>query len=150
MTARGPSPAMRLSDAQVAAFRHDGFLRIEALTDDAELEALLRLYDELFRREGGFEAGDRIDLTPEADRRPLPQIVNPERYAPQLTEGLAYRNAREVARQLLGPGCVPTGNHAILKPARTGAATPWHQAAAWALRSARSANLRAAKKLSRT
>ena len=25
------------------------------------------------------------------------------------------------------PDCVPTGNHAILKPARIGGATPWHQ-----------------------
>jgi ectoine hydroxylase-related dioxygenase (phytanoyl-CoA dioxygenase family) len=60
-------------------------------------------------------------------RAPLPQIVNPERYAPRLIQGLAYRNAREIARQLLGSDCVPTGNHAILKPARIGGATPWHQ-----------------------
>ena len=60
-------------------------------------------------------------------RAPLPQIVNPERYAPRLIQGLAYRNAGEIARQLLGPDCMPTGNHAILKPARIGGATPWHQ-----------------------
>jgi hypothetical protein len=116
-----------LTDAQVASFRRDGFLRVEALTDAAELGVLLALYDDLFSREGGIDADDRIDLVPGEGRSPLPQIVNPERYAPRLVEGQAYRNAREIAAQLLGPGCLPTGNHAILKPARTGAATPWHQ-----------------------
>jgi ectoine hydroxylase-related dioxygenase (phytanoyl-CoA dioxygenase family) len=116
-----------MTNAQAASFHRDGFLRIEALTDEAELTLLLGLYDGLFRREAGFDAGDRIDLAPEPGRKPLPQIVNPERYAPRLVEGLAYRNAREIARQLLGPGCVPTGNHAILKPARIGGDTPWHQ-----------------------
>jgi hypothetical protein len=124
--ARGlPSP-VRLTDAQSASFRRDGFLRVDALADDEELERLLALYDELFRRDGGFDLGDRIDLIP-MNGRALPQIVNPERYAPRLVEGAAYRNAQAIARQLLGPGCVPTGNHAILKPARIGGATPWHQ-----------------------
>jgi hypothetical protein len=118
---------MRLTDAQVAAFRRDGFLRVDALTDAAEAEELLGLYDELFHRDTGFAAGDRIELNADVARAPLPQIVNPERYAPRLIQGQAYRNAGAIARQLLGSGCVPTGNHAILKPARVGGATPWHQ-----------------------
>ena len=127
MTAGSLPPPVRLTDTQVASFQRDGFLCIDALTDDAEVEVLLRLYDELFQRDGGFVAGDRIELNADATRAPLPQIVNPERYAPRLIQGLAYRNAREIAGQLLGPHCVPTGNHAILKPARIGGATPWHQ-----------------------
>jgi hypothetical protein len=126
MRARDLTAPARLTDAQAASFRRDGFLRIDALADDAELEALLAPYDELFRREAGFDAGDRIDLIPK-EGRALPQVVNPERYAPRLIEGAAYRNAQAIARQLLGPGCVPTGNHAILKPARIGGDTPWHQ-----------------------
>jgi hypothetical protein len=120
-------PPLRLTDTQVASFRRDGFMRIDALSNDAEVEVLLGLYDELFQREGGFETGDRIELNADVARAPLPQIVNPERYAPRLIRGAAYRNAREIAAQLLGPGCMPTGNHAILKPARIGGATPWHQ-----------------------
>ena len=127
MTAGGESSRRLLTDAQVAAFRRDGFIRIDALTDEAERDVLLALYDDLFRQEGGFEAGDRIDLVPGAGPARLPQVVNPERYAPRLVEGDAYRNARAIAEQLLGPGCQPTGNHAILKPARIGGETPWHQ-----------------------
>ena len=127
MTAPALPVTVPLTDAQRASFHRDGFLRIDALTDDAEVELLLGLYDELFRRDGGFDDGDRIELNADVAGAPLPQVVNPERYAPRLVQGLAYRNAREMARKLLGPGCVPTGNHAILKPARIGAATPWHQ-----------------------
>jgi Phytanoyl-CoA dioxygenase (PhyH) len=116
-----------LTDAQVASFRREGYLRVDALTDAAEIDVLLGLYDELFKRDGGFAAGDRIELNADVTRAPLPQIVNPERYAPRLVQGPAYRNARGIARQLLGPECVPTGNHAILKPGRIGGATPWHQ-----------------------
>lgn len=118
---------MQLTDAQVAAFRRDGFLRIDALTDGAEVEELLGLYDELFHRDRGFAAGDRIELNADVARAPLPQVVNPERYAPRLIQGRAFRNAGTIARQLLGSDCMPTGNHAILKPARIGGATPWHQ-----------------------
>ncbi len=121
------APSFKLTDAQVASFDRDGFLRVDALTDHAEVEVLLGLYDDLFKRKEGFDEGDRIELNADVARAPLPQVVNPERYAPLLIQGLAYRNAREIARQLLGPGCVPTGNHAILKPARIGGATPWHQ-----------------------
>ena len=127
MTAPALPVAVPLTDAQRASFQRDGFLRIDAITDDAEVELLLGLYDELFRRDGGFDAGDRIELNADVARAPLPQVVNPERYAPRLVQGLAFRNAQAIARQLLGPGCVPTGNHAILKPARIGGGTPWHQ-----------------------
>ena len=117
----------RLTDAQLTSFERDGFLRIEALTDHAEIEVLLGLYDELFQRGGGFDSGDRIELNADVAAAPLPQIVNPERYVPRLVQGSAYRNAQAISRQLLGAGCAPTGNHAILKPARIGGATPWHQ-----------------------
>lgn len=127
MTAQGLPLPLRLTDAQVASFQHDGFLRVDALTDDAEVEVLLGLYDGLFRQDGGFDPGDRIELNADVAYAPLPQVVNPERYAPRLVQGSAYRNAREIGRQLLGPDCVPTGNHAILKPAHIGGATPWHQ-----------------------
>ena len=120
-------PGLRLTDAQLACYERDGFLRIDSLADEAEVEALTALYDELFDRGAGFADGDRIELNPDLGAAPLPQIVNPERYAPRLVQGPAYRNAQAIARQLLGPGCVPTGNHAILKPARIGGDTPWHQ-----------------------
>jgi ectoine hydroxylase-related dioxygenase (phytanoyl-CoA dioxygenase family) len=116
-----------LTAEQVGAFDRDGFLAIDALTDDDEVAALCDAYDELFQRTSGFADGDRIDLVADGERGLLPQILNPERYVPTVVQGHAYRNATAIALQLLGAGCRPTGNHAILKHAGHGAATPWHQ-----------------------
>lgn len=116
-----------LSDAQVESYRNSGFVAINALTDSSEIAELRDLYDEMFARASGFAVGDRLDLLTHSARCVLPQIINPERYAPRLVQGQAFRNATIIARQLLGEGCEPMGNHAILKPAQVGAATPWHQ-----------------------
>src|SRR5688500_3327523 len=88
------------------------------------------VYDRLFQEKAGREFGDQFDLagTDEEGREAaLPQILNPARYAPELTEGLFRINALAVARQLLGPDAAYRGEHAIYKPARYGAETPWHQ-----------------------
>jgi ectoine hydroxylase-related dioxygenase (phytanoyl-CoA dioxygenase family) len=123
----GTEEALPLRAAQIAAFDRDGFISIDALTDHAEVEALRGRYDELFRRASGFADGDRLELVAGGERSLLPQIVNPERYAPELIAGRAYRNAQHIARQLLGEDFEPAGNHAIMKPAGHGAPTPWHQ-----------------------
>lgn len=113
--------------AQIEAFARDGFLAVAALTDAREIAALRGCYDALFERASGFARGDRLELLVEGKRSLLAQIVNPERYAPQLLQGQAFRTAQVVARQLLGEPCEAHGHHAILKPAAHGAATPWHQ-----------------------
>ncbi|MCW2837692.1 MAG: phytanoyl-CoA dioxygenase [Marmoricola sp.] len=53
--------------------------------------------------------------------------MNPHHYAPQLLLTTAYRNAVRLAAQLLGDRVTFEGMHAIRNPARSGAATPWHQ-----------------------
>ncbi len=122
---------LELSTLQVEAFERDGYLSIDALSEAVEIASLLADCDAMFALETGFQDGDRLELSGAQARRTLPQIVNPERYAPRLLQGLAYRNAQALARRLLGADCVPTGNHAIVKPAYIGAETPWHQDAAY-------------------
>ena len=116
-----------LTEAQVATFERDGFITIDQLADADEVASWRESYDELFARAGGFADNDRIDLAPVGERPVLPQIINPERYLPQLVRGRAYANARAVARQLLGGDAAAMGNHAINKPGGDGAPTPWHQ-----------------------
>jgi ectoine hydroxylase-related dioxygenase (phytanoyl-CoA dioxygenase family) len=53
--------------------------------------------------------------------------MNPDQYAPELLLTIAYRNAVRLAAQLLGERVTFEGMHAIRKPPRNGAATPWHQ-----------------------
>ncbi len=85
------------------------------------------IYDDLFEGRRAVSEGDRLELAGDADRPILPQIVNPERYAPELLETVAYANAASIALALLGDEATPGGMHAIRKPAHHGAATPWHQ-----------------------
>ena len=117
-----------LTQVQVDRFHERGFLRLEAITSQEEVTALQGVYDRLFEPGALISERDRLELAGSPDAPPaLPQIVNPERYAPQLLETVAYRNATRVAAQLLGDDVKPAGMHAIRKPAKDGAATPWHQ-----------------------
>lgn len=117
-----------LTDRQVDDFHRDGFVTVEALTSADEVVALQGIYDRLFEPGAAVDAQDRIELAGDRDaERTLPQILNPDRYAPELLETVAYRNAEGLARQLLGDQTEPMGMHAIRKPPRSGAPTPWHQ-----------------------
>jgi ectoine hydroxylase-related dioxygenase (phytanoyl-CoA dioxygenase family) len=116
-----------LTPQQIERFRSDGFLQLEAITDAEEIERLAGIYDELFDGRRAVAAGDRLELAGDAEKPVLPQIVNPERYAPELLETVAHANATAIALQLLGDSSASAGMHAIRKPPHHGAATPWHQ-----------------------
>jgi phytanoyl-CoA dioxygenase PhyH len=120
--------SVSLTPDQVDAFHRDGFLSIDHITTADEVTVLQDIYDKLFEVDAQIDERDRLELAAGKDAPPaLPQIVNPDHYAPELRDTLAYRNAQVVAAQLLGPEVQPAGMHAIRKPPRDGAATPWHQ-----------------------
>jgi ectoine hydroxylase-related dioxygenase (phytanoyl-CoA dioxygenase family) len=94
------------------------------------VERLRAIYDRIFAERAGRDVGDQFDLAgadEEGKAATLPQILNPSKYAPELLEAAYRANAETLARQLLGPDAKFLGEHAIFKPARIGAATPWHQ-----------------------
>ena len=128
-------PTVTLTAEQIDAFHRDGYLALPALTTAEEVERLQSLYDHLFATNAGRDQGDHLDLvtTDEDDQTPvLPQILNPSKYAPELANTQLRANAEAIARQLLGPEAQFNGEHAILKPPHTEAATPWHQDEAYA------------------
>ena len=117
-----------LSQEQIDRCHERGFLRLEAITTQEEVTRLQGVYDRLFEPGALVSEKDRLELAGDADAPPaLPQIVNPDHYAPELRETVAHANARRIAAQLLGDEVGSAGMHAIRKPARDGAATPWHQ-----------------------
>src|SRR5688572_102716 len=123
-------PTVTLTAEQVAFFHENGFLALDSLTTQEEVAWMRDVYDRLFLERAGREVGDQFDLagTDEEDKEAaLPQILNPVKYAPELAEGLFRVNAFAVCRALLGPEATMGGDHAILKPARIGSETPWHQ-----------------------
>lgn len=109
-----------------AGYADDGYLVVRGLTTEAEVLGLQAVYDRLFDPATEIAAEDRVELAGGASGS-LPQILNPDRYAPELRETTAYRNASALAQSLLGPEVEPMGLHAIRKPPRSGAPTPWHQ-----------------------
>ncbi|MGH3317893.1 MAG: phytanoyl-CoA dioxygenase family protein [Nocardioidaceae bacterium] len=125
---RTDEDAVTLNAEQVQHYHEHGYLQIDALTSADEVEQLQGIYDRLFETGADVDDRDRIELAGDKDGPPaLPQILNPDHYAPELLETVAYRNAQRVARSLLGDEVRPTGMHAIRKPPRDGAETPWHQ-----------------------
>jgi ectoine hydroxylase-related dioxygenase (phytanoyl-CoA dioxygenase family) len=91
---------------------------------------LREAYDRIFQTRAGREEGNQFDLAgsdEEGQQAALPQILGPEKYAPELWDTLARANALQICRQLLGEDMQAQGSHAIFKPAHHGAVTPWHQ-----------------------
>ena len=123
------NPTVILTEEQIRSFHENGFLTLPAISTPAEVELLRGVFDRLFSGQAGFKEGAQYDMVGGDDGKPakLPQIINPVNYAPELRDTLFRANALGIARQLLGPDAGPTFEHAILKPARYGAATPWHQ-----------------------
>lgn len=132
----GPPPPgdlrAEVTAEQVAAFHDQGFVAVGALTTAEELEWLREVFDHLFaERVGGF-VGGYFDLSRPYDsdgEDRLPQVLYPSSRVPRLRDTLLFRNARAVARALLGAGDddVQVWDHMIHKPAHHGEALPWHQ-----------------------
>ena len=124
------NPTVQITDEDVAHFKTKGWLRMDAITTPDEVERLRGIFDRLFEERAGWERGRSFDMVGNDAREQKPrlaQILRPTDFAPELND-IAFRaNAMEIARRLLGPGTEPWFEHAILKPARDGAATPWHQ-----------------------
>ena len=119
-----------LTAEQIASFRRDGYLAIEAITSAEELVWMREVYDRLFAERAGREEGNQFDLAgtdEEGVPAGLPQILSPSKYAPELKETHYWTNALAIGKQVLGPAAKIDFDHAILKPAGHGAPTPWHQ-----------------------
>jgi len=123
-------PTVQICQEQVQFFHENGYLSIPTITTQEEIERLKIIYDRLFSQRAGREEGNQFDLggsDEDGQTAVLPQILNPKKYAPELEETLFRVNARAISKQLLGEGCEDRGEHAIFKPAKFGAPTPWHQ-----------------------
>ena len=123
-------PTITLTDEQIQFYHDNGFLAIDAITTQAEIERLRGIYDRIFNERAGRAEGNQFDLAgadEEGKVATLPQILNPRKYAPELASTLYEVNAMAISKQLLGPDVVYAGDHAIFKPAGVGAPTPWHQ-----------------------
>ena len=127
--------AVEISEAQVEAFRVQGFTSVERLTTDAELEWLRERFAEVFAPGNHALVGGHFDASRPfgsdlAGQEPdLGQSIRPELAMPELLGTIAHRNAVRIAARLLGvaPEDCETWTHMIDKPPQHGHETPWHQ-----------------------
>jgi hypothetical protein len=78
----------------------------------------------------GFDEGASFDAMGVDDGSTpprFPQILHPRSFAPELIGNRFYQLAYGIAEKLLGPGVRLKADLSLMKPARIGEATPWHQ-----------------------
>ena len=106
--------------ADVERFRRDGFLVVERITTDEELDWLTGIFEAVF---------EQVDERPEAHPNRGNQSMFPELAYPALLETTFARNARRVAAALLGVDgtALSSWSHFLRKPVGTSRLAPWHQ-----------------------
>ena len=125
---------IKLTKEQIDFFWKEGYLAIDELTNQSDIDFLRYSYDRIFSEKAGRDLGDQFDLAGTDDDKTtatLPQILNPARYAPEMNDSQLLTNTIAVAKQLLGENAVCEFAHAIYKPPKIGSAAPWHQDAAY-------------------
>lgn len=119
-----------VSDSFVEIFRRDGFALFEPNLPVAEIDLIRRTLMNLHVTGAGFSEGAQFDAISADDSggpKRFPQILHPRNFAPLLLETEFYRKAHAAAREILGENIRFKADISLLKPARIGAATPWHQ-----------------------
>ena len=108
----------------------EGYLVVHGLTNKRDAARVRELIEPLFEGRVGFKEGRQFDMAgveKEGEAPKLPQILAPRTFAPALADTEVFRNAHQLARELLGPQATFVFDHVIKKPAHDGAVTPWHQ-----------------------
>ena len=121
-----------VTEEQISFFQENGFLSINRITTDSEIEWMRGLYDQLLKDRWGEAEGRYFDLGGRRSHEGpdvLPQVLGPESRFPELRESVYFRNTVQISAKLLGveKEYVSGGGHMIQKPARYGRETPWHQ-----------------------
>ena len=119
-----------LTTDEVARYHEQGFLAVQSFISADEVLRMREIYDRLFAERAGRSDGDQFDLAgadEEDSEARLPQILRPSHYAPEILAGETIARVEAVLAALLGPSATVGGDHAINKPPRQGAETPWHQ-----------------------
>lgn len=107
----------------------NGYHKADAVVSADETEALRKIYDDLFAGRRTLAADSRFKQLGGADgqnRKLLPQILGWQKSAPEILEMDFFKKITSIAKSIY-PDCEFRGGHLILKPAKFGKVTPWHQ-----------------------
>ena len=120
-----PTLEADVDDDQVAFFHEHGYLAIERITTDEEIEWLRGRFDELFEARHGGAPGAFFDTARPYDEEGedlFAQALFPELAVPALRDTQFVRNGKRIACKLLGQpeDKVYNWGHMLRKPARIG------------------------------
>lgn len=121
--------ALALGEAEVLAFREQGFTSISQITTPQEVASLRVLYDEIIEDDSAFRL-QYDGETPDGAPARIKQVFGPEFAHPELLETTYIANARRLVAQLLDideDDCTYGGIMLIYKPAGAGLEAPFHQ-----------------------
>ncbi len=114
-------------------FNTNGFVKIEALISSPEVEHLRGIYKELLEDKekteglrsdlGGGDGGGKVEK--------ITQIMCPSTIKPELLKSVAFKEALNWAKVLLGDDMALDFDMLINKSPHTNTPTPWHQDAAY-------------------
>jgi ectoine hydroxylase-related dioxygenase (phytanoyl-CoA dioxygenase family) len=124
----------KLTAAQQAFYKKNGYLVVEDIISAEELQEYRKIYDQFL--DGTIESGkNRTDLgVGLGDNKAvenITQIMWPSDFVPQLLEMTYHKRTLEIARELEGEDLAMDFDMLINKAPRTSTITPWHQDAAY-------------------
>jgi ectoine hydroxylase-related dioxygenase (phytanoyl-CoA dioxygenase family) len=125
----GKYPAAFLSERELQSFSTNGFLATTGISPSAELSEIRRIVADLIARRVGEKEGSLFDTMESSTSSDAPtsiQLTNPSNYNAWLLETDYVRNATRIAQQLV-PNCFLSCDFVLLKRAKVGLGTPWHQ-----------------------
>jgi ectoine hydroxylase-related dioxygenase (phytanoyl-CoA dioxygenase family) len=118
-----------LSEGELQSFSTNGFLAVTSISPSAELSEIRRVLADLIARRVGEKEGalfDTMESSTSSDAPTSIQLTDPSNYNAWLLETEYVRNATRIAHELL-PNCFLRCNFVLLKRAKVGSGTPWHQ-----------------------
>jgi hypothetical protein len=122
--------AFHLTKDQIHQFYQDGFLKVPRVASATEVKQIRTLLKSLFERFNKLPThlAHDLDECQYADGMPRnPEIGRCLKLERELAQTHYIRNAKAIARQLLGPEARICYDHAIFKPPHSNSATKWHQ-----------------------
>ena len=118
-----------VSEGELPSFTTNGFLAMKGISPPVELSEIRRILADLIARRVGEKEGSLFDTMEGSTSSGAPtsiQLTNPSNYNAWLLQTDYVRNATRVARQLL-PNCFLSCDFVLVKRAKVGSGTPWHQ-----------------------
>jgi phytanoyl-CoA hydroxylase len=128
------NPVYALDPAQIKSFEANGYLVVEDIITEEELEEFRKMYDRFL--DGTIDAGKNrtdlgIGLGDNKKVENITQIMWPSDFVPDVLDMSYHQRALFIARSLQGPDMEMDFDMLINKAPQTNTITPWHQDAAY-------------------